>query len=142
MNETVTVNDVYGDHRDQLRGLIHGSYFGIVKVFVTNLERVLLYREKHCVEDVDYDHDHVFRTGHRRRIVDRYVYLNGMPNFLVRLVKTASHEKAIEMPSVRDYDECGRHNLVVDGVNLDQLSDLVRSVHHVFVGRYDVTVGR
>ena len=142
MIETVTVNDVYGDHRDQLRGLIHGSYFGIVKVFVTNLERVLLYREKYCVEDVDYDHDHVFRTGHRRRIVDRYVHLNGMPNFLVRLVKTASHEKAIEMPSVRDYDECGRHILAVDGVDLDQRSDLVRNVHHVVAVRYDVTVGR
>jgi hypothetical protein len=43
-----------------------------------------------------------------------------MPDFLVRLVETASHEQAIEMPSVRDCDECGRHILAVDGVDLDQ----------------------
>jgi hypothetical protein len=65
-----------------------------------------------------------------------------MPNLLVRLVETASHEKAIEMPSVRDYDECGRHILAVDGVDLDQRSDLVRNVHHVVAVRYDLTVGR
>jgi hypothetical protein len=140
--ENVTVNDVYGGHRDQPSGWIRGSYFEIVKAVVTNLEIVFLYREKHCVEDVDYDPDHVGRTGRRRRIVDRYVHLDGMPNLLVHLVETASHEKAIEMPSVRDYDECGRHILAVDGVDLDQRSDLVRNVHHVVAVRYDLTVGR
>ncbi len=120
MIENVTVNDVYGGHRDQLIGWIRGSYFEIVKAVVANLEIVFLYREKHCVEDVDYDHDHVVRTGRRRRIAVRYVHLDGMPNLLVRLVETASHEKAIEMPSVRDYDECGRHILADDGVDVDQ----------------------
>ncbi len=110
MIENVTVNDAYGGHRDQPSGWLRGSYFWIVKAVVANLEIGLLYRERYCVEDADYDHDHVVRTGRRRRIVDRYVHLNGTPNLLVRLVETASHEQAIEMPSVRDCDECRVEN--------------------------------
>ena len=113
-----------------------------MKASVANLDVFRLYRVKHCVEDVGYDHDHVVRTDPCRRIVDRYVHLDSVPEFLDRHAGNACHERAIEMLSDPDYGEYDQNGLDVDGLDGGQMSDLVRVDHRMAAVRSGTTVGR